>query len=102
MRCRLDFGKSIISHQPVMQEIWDRFPYTAELAVSAMVLATIFGVLSGIFSATHDRRLSGTAVTGIAVLGISIPDFWLGTILAVIFGVNLAGCRLPELGALPI
>lgn len=87
--CRLDFGTSIISHQPVMQEIWDRFPYTAELAVSAMVLATIFGVLSGIYAATHDRRLSGTAVTGLAVLGISVPDFWLGTILAVIFGVDL-------------
>jgi peptide/nickel transport system permease protein len=87
--CRLDFGSSIVSHQPVMQEIWDRFPYTAELAVSAMVLATIFGVLSGMFAAMHDRRLSGTAVTSLAVLGISIPDFWLGTMLAVIFGVDL-------------
>jgi peptide/nickel transport system permease protein len=92
--CRLDFGTSIISHQPVMQEIWDRFPYTAELAVSAMVLATIFGVISGIFAATHDRRLSGMAVTSLAVLGISVPDFWLGTMLAVIFGV--------ELGWLPV
>jgi ABC-type dipeptide/oligopeptide/nickel transport system permease component len=85
----LDFGTSIVSHQPVMQEIWARFPYTAELAVSAMVLATIFGVITGVFSATHNRRLSGTLVTGLAVLGISIPDFWLGTMLAVIFGVNL-------------
>ncbi len=85
----LDFGTSIISHQPVMQEIWDRFPYTAELAVSAMILATIFGVITGIYSATHNRRLSGTVVTGFAVLGISVPDFWLGTMLAVIFGVNL-------------
>jgi ABC-type dipeptide/oligopeptide/nickel transport system permease component len=72
-----------------MQEIWDRFPYTAELAVSAMILATIFGVITGIYSATHNRRLSGTVVTGFAVLGISVPDFWLGTMLAVIFGVNL-------------
>lgn len=87
---RLDFGKSILSHQPVMQEIWDRFPYTAELAVTAMVLATIFGLLTGVYSATHNRRLSGTLVTGVAVLGISIPDFWLGTMLAVIFGVRLS------------
>ena len=86
---RLDFGTSIISHQPVMQEIWDRFPYTAELAVSAMVLATIFGVITGVYSATHNRRLSGTLVTGLAVLGISVPDFWLGTMLAVIVGVQL-------------
>src|SRR5919197_4125815 len=86
---RLDFGTSIISHQPVMQEIWDRFPYTAELAVSAMVLATLFGVITGVYSATHNRRLSGTLVTGLAVLGISVPDFWLGTMLAVIVGVQL-------------
>ncbi|MGH2389644.1 MAG: ABC transporter permease [Chloroflexota bacterium] len=86
---RLDFGTSIQSHQPVMQEIWARFPYTAELALSAMVLATIFGLITGVYSATHNRRLSGTLVTGLAVLGISIPDFWLGTMLAVVFGVNL-------------
>lgn len=86
---RLDFGKSIMSHQPVMQEIWDRFPYTAELAASAMVLATIFGLITGVFSATHNRRISGTLVTGLAVLGISVPDFWLGTMLAVVFGVDL-------------
>ncbi len=85
----LDFGSSIISHQPVMQEIWDRFPYTAELAACAMVLATLFGLVTGIYSATHNRRLSGTIVTGVAVLGISVPDFWLGTMLAVIFGVAL-------------
>jgi peptide/nickel transport system permease protein len=86
---RLDFGKSILSHQPVMQMIWDRFPYTAELAVCAMILASIFGLVTGVYSATHNRRLSGTLVTGVAVLGISIPDFWLGTMLAVIFGVRL-------------
>jgi peptide/nickel transport system permease protein len=86
---RLDFGKSILSHQPVMQMIWDRFPYTAELAVCAMILASIFGLMTGVYSATHNRRLSGTLVTGVAVLGISIPDFWLGTMLAVIFGVRL-------------
>jgi peptide/nickel transport system permease protein len=86
---RLDFGKSILSHQPVMQMIWDRFPYTAELAVCAMILGSIFGLITGVYSATHNRRLSGTLVTGVAVLGISIPDFWLGTMLAVIFGVRL-------------
>ncbi len=86
---RLDFGSSIVSHQPVMQEIWDRFPYTAELAASAMLLATIFGVISGVFAATHNRTILGTSMTSVAVLGISVPDFWLGTMLALIFGVRL-------------
>jgi peptide/nickel transport system permease protein len=86
---RLDFGSSITSHQPVFQEIWDRFPYTAELAVSAMFLATVFGLVTGVLAATLNRTWLGTAITGVAVLGISVPDFWLGTILAVIFGVKL-------------
>jgi peptide/nickel transport system permease protein len=86
---RLDFGTSTVSHQPVMQEIWDRFPYTAELAVSAMLLATVFGIVSGMFAASHNRTILGTSVTGLAVLGISVPDFWLGTMLALIFGVKL-------------
>jgi peptide/nickel transport system permease protein len=84
----------------VMQEIWDRFPYTAELAVSAMALATIFGLLTGVYSATHNRRLSGTLVTGVAVLGISIPDFWLGTMLAVIFGVRLGWLPVAGTGSI--
>jgi peptide/nickel transport system permease protein len=86
---RLDFGRSIISHQPVFQEIWTRFPYTAELAASAMFLATVFGLITGILAATHNRTVLGTAITGVAVLGISVPDFWLGTVLAVVFGVKL-------------
>lgn len=86
---RLDFGSSIISHQSVMQSIWDRFPYTAELAVTAMILAGIFGVVSGMLAAAFSRTILGTLITSIAVLGISVPDFWLGTILALIFGVDL-------------
>lgn len=97
---RLDFGTSIVSHQPVMQEIWDRFPYTAELAVSAMVLATIFGLVSGVFAATHNRTLRGTGMTGLAVLGISVPDFWLGTMLAVIFGVKLGWLPVAGTGSI--
>jgi peptide/nickel transport system permease protein len=97
---RLDFGSSIVSHQPVMQEIWDRFPYTAELAVSAMVLATIFGMVSGVFAATHNRTILGTSMTSLAVLGISVPDFWLGTMLALIFGVRLGWLPVAGTGGL--
>ncbi len=86
---RLDFGHSVVSHQPVMQEIWARFPYTAALAGSAMVLSGIFGTITGVLAAMYNRSPVGTAITSFAVLGISVPDFWLGTILAVIFGVKL-------------
>jgi ABC-type dipeptide/oligopeptide/nickel transport system permease component len=86
---RLDFGTSVVSHQPVMQEIWARFPYTAALTVSAMVLSAVFGMITGVLAAVFNRSPIGTAITSFAVLGISVPDFWLGTILAVIFGVRL-------------
>src|SRR5947209_8574923 len=86
---RLDFGTSVVSRQPVMQEIWARFPYTAALAISAMVLSAIFGMITGVMAAMFNRSPFGTAITSFAVLGISVPDFWLGTILAVIFGVKL-------------
>ena len=86
---RLDFGTSVVSHQPVMGEIWARFPYTAALAVSAMVLSAVFGMITGVLAAVFNRSPIGTAITSFAVLGISVPDFWLGTILAVIFGVRL-------------
>ncbi len=86
---RLDFGTSVVSHQPVMQEIWARFPYTAALTVSAMVLSAVFGMITGVLAAVFNRSPIGTAITSFAVLGISVPDFWLGTVLAVIFGVRL-------------
>ena len=86
---QLNFGSSVISHQPVSQEIWQRLPYTAELAASAMVIATVWGLLLGTFSALLGRSWGGSALSGVAVLGISFPDFWLGTMLALIFGVKL-------------
>jgi peptide/nickel transport system permease protein len=53
-----------------------------------MVLSLILGGISGVFAAIVRRPL-GTLITGVAVLGISIPDFWLGTVLALVFGVKL-------------
>jgi ABC-type dipeptide/oligopeptide/nickel transport system permease component len=54
-----------------------------------MFLATVFGLVTGVLAAAFNRTWWGTAITGFAVLGISVPDFWLGTVLAVIFGVKL-------------
>jgi peptide/nickel transport system permease protein len=85
----LDFGTSIRTHQAVWSEIMVRFPSTAELAGVAIVMSMIFGLVTGILAATLNRTPLGTAITGIAVMGISVPDFWLGTMLALIFGVKL-------------
>jgi peptide/nickel transport system permease protein len=85
----LDFGQSIRTHQSVWGEILVRLPSTAELAGVAIVMSTIFGLVTGILAATFNRTAIGTAITSVAVMGISVPDFWLGTMLALVFGVKL-------------
>jgi len=84
-----DFGDSIISHQSVTHEIAIRFPTTLELAASGLVLAIIFGLLGGMLAAVFNRRFLGTGITGLAVFGISIPEFVLGTVLGLVVGVKL-------------
>jgi ABC-type dipeptide/oligopeptide/nickel transport system permease component len=94
---RLDFGRSIVSNQPVFRAIFDRFPSTLTLVLLAMAIATVVGVSMGIAAALSQRTLLGLGITASAVLGISVPDFWLGTMLALIFGVKLGW--LPVAGA---
>src|SRR5436305_9935604 len=86
---RFDFGNSVTSQQTVAHEIAIRFPTTLKLAVSALFLAMIFGLTGGILSAIFNRNFIGTGITGLAVLGFSIPEFVLGTIAILIFSVQL-------------
>jgi len=95
---RLDFGRSIVSSQPVFDEIWSRWPSTLELVAVAMVLAILFGLLGGIIAAAFDQRPLGLGVTGLAILGISLPEFWVGTMLALIFGVKFGWLPVSGIG----
>lgn len=85
----LDFGNSVYSHDTVFHEIAVRFPTTLELAAGALLLATLFGFVGGVLSAVYNRNLFGTTITTFAVVGFSIPEFVLGTIAGLIFGVQL-------------
>jgi peptide/nickel transport system permease protein len=85
----LDLGNSITSQQPVVHEIAIRFPTTLQLAASALVLAVSFGLVGGILSAIFNHNFIGHGITGLAVLGFSIPEFVLGTISILIFSVKL-------------
>jgi ABC-type dipeptide/oligopeptide/nickel transport system permease component len=95
---RLDFGRSIVSSQPVFDEIWSRWPSTLELVAAAMLLAIVFGFLGGVVAAAFDRRPLGAGVTGLAILAISLPEFWVGTMLALVFGVKLAWLPVSGVG----
>jgi len=84
-----DLGRSITTHDEVAKEIGDRFPNTMELAIAAMIFAIIFGVFAGIISAPKQYSITDYTCMGVALFGISMPVFWLGIMLMMIFGVFL-------------
>jgi peptide/nickel transport system permease protein len=84
-----DLGRSILTHEQVTTEIASRFPNTIELAIAAMIFAILIGVVAGIISATKQYSFADYSVMGIALFGISMPVFWLGIMLMMIFGVFL-------------
>ena len=94
---RGDLGISTRTGSPVVEEIFTRAPYTVELAVTSLVLAILFGVTAGVIAAT--RRSSGTdlGISGGAVFGVSMPTYWLGLMLIIVFAVRLR--VLPAAGA---
>ncbi len=84
-----DLGYSYQNHQSVAEAIGIRFPSTIKLAVASMIVAIIIGIITGLISALkHNSWLDATATT-FALFGISIPNFWLGTILILLFSVQL-------------
>jgi peptide/nickel transport system permease protein len=103
---RGDFGRSYRSNTPVVTEIAARFPATIELAVAAMVIAVVTGVVFGTLAAVRRHSLLDYVSSTVVLLGVSIPTFWLGLILIIVFGLWLrwlpiSGRVDPRLGADP-
>lgn len=86
---RFDLGRSARTQNPVIQEIWARLPNTILLAVVAITLACLFGIPAGILSAVRPYTWMDYLVTSSALFGISMPVFWLGLMLVVLFSVML-------------
>lgn len=94
---RLDFGNSAVTRQPVIEEIASRARPTVELAVAALVIALVLGLASGIISATMRYSFWDNLATLVSLVGISMPIFWLGLMLMLLFSVRLGW--LPSTGA---
>jgi peptide/nickel transport system permease protein len=86
---RFDLGRSARTQNPVTQEIWARLPNTVLLAVVAITLACLFGIPAGIISAVRPYTWIDYVVTSAAIFGISMPVFWLGLMLVVVFSITL-------------
>lgn len=83
-----DFGRSYILNRPVLDEILDRFGATLILAGTALVLCSIFGILAGIVSAVRQFGWTDRLVTLVVLIGISLPSFFLGLLLILLFAVQ--------------
>ncbi len=86
---RGDLGMSIIKRRPVLDVLMEHLPATLELTVFAALIALLVGVPAGVIAAVRRRSLWDMGSTLVALAGISLPGFWLGLILIVIFAVNL-------------
>jgi peptide/nickel transport system permease protein len=84
-----DFGTSIMTRRSVVSEVMPAVANTMILAAAAVIFGFAFGCLSGIVAGYTAGTVKDRAVTGIAVAGVSIPHYWLGMVLIVIFAVNL-------------
>jgi peptide/nickel transport system permease protein len=84
-----NLGDSIFLQRPVTQALWERAEPTTLLALMAVAIATLIGVPCGIVGAVFRGKAIDQVFTGIAMLGASIPSFWLGLVLIQAFAVSL-------------
>jgi dipeptide transport system permease protein len=84
-----DLGMSIVSREPVAHEFAALFPATIELALAALMLALVVGVTLGALAALNRGKFIDQSVMGLATLGYSMPIFWWGLVLIMVFSVDL-------------
>jgi ABC-type dipeptide/oligopeptide/nickel transport system permease component len=87
--CRGNLGKSLITQRPVIQEIVQALPYTIDLTASGLVLGILMGVPIGIFTALRRNRPPDYLGRVGSLIGISMPEFYLGILLMYVFAVRL-------------
>ncbi|MEQ8940749.1 MAG: ABC transporter permease [Roseitalea porphyridii] len=84
-----DLGRSYMQNRPVLDIVLERFNATLILAGTALVLCSVLGLIAGVISAVRQYGWVDKAITFIVLIGISIPSFWLGLLLILVFAVNL-------------
>ena len=91
-----DFGRSMVSQEPVLKLLMARIPTTLELVMMALLLSVPFGTLLGMIAAVHQNTWIDRLVVAFASIGVSMPSFWLGLMLILFFSVTLGW--LPSFG----
>src|SRR5919205_2632591 len=101
-----DLGTSVRSGQPVLSEVMARLPWTAELAATSIAVAAALGMSLGAIAALHHNRRLDVLLSAGMLLGVSVPVYWLGLMLIVVFAIRLhwlpaAGSQDPGAWVLP-
>lgn len=84
-----DLGISFTSSEPVIQRIIERLPYTIELTVFTIIISVIIGILLGVLSAIKRGKAQDHMINFMSVIGLSVPAFWLGLMLILLFSITL-------------
>ncbi len=84
-----DLGRALRTNEKITTEIFERFPATVELSLAAILIATVIGMVAGIISATRQYSIFDYISMVVSLIGVSMPIFWLGLVLMIIFSVNL-------------
>jgi peptide/nickel transport system permease protein len=84
-----DLGRSFVYNIPAIQLILDKLPATLELALAAMVIAIVLGIPLGLIAGLRPRSWTGRAIMAGSIVGFSLPTFWVGLVLIMIFSVQL-------------
>jgi peptide/nickel transport system permease protein len=95
-----DFGRSIVSGEPVRELVVSHFAVSAQIVLVAVLLASLIAVPAGVIAAWRQNSLTDLALVGTATVLLSIPTFWLGLLLLLFFGLKLSW--LPVLGYVSI
>lgn len=84
-----DLGKSFVFGMPAIQLIVQRIPATLELALAAMLIAIVFGIPLGMWAGLKPDSMVGKTIMGGSILGFSLPTFWVGIMMIMVFAVML-------------
>ncbi len=91
-----DLGRSISTKRPIGPDILQRFPVTMELAIATMLVVVVIAIPLGVISAQKRGTLVDNLAMGISLFGVSMPNFWVGIMLILIFSLSLGW--LPSVG----
>ena len=102
----LDMGTSVRTGQPVLSEVLARLPWTIELAVTSIAVAAVLGISGGLVAALYHNRRLDVVMSALMLFGISMPVYWFGLMLIVVFAIKLqwlpaAGSQDPGAWILP-